>query len=267
VTECEFGEVDIDETYYTKIECGLGRQSDVEDYFDVAFPDVTTPGNVPFAYTSYYQARFAQQSVSDTPITVITPGELIRFYQKYTIIKDLQYRQPVSRRLDVELQVVQLSAIFLAIALLLLLLIVLGLTQYGLFVIRHYNMVCSTPQSKLDWIIQSISPERQPAMDERSGPSSGVKTDCNQHPTELPNLRSRSCDFEMATYRKQKAASGYFKDFESPTFTGDMAETRHGDAQLFCSCGSDNMVRQEKRLSERQTIVTENVLPAPSRFR
>ena len=120
---------------------------------------------MPAAYTAFYQARFTQQATSGTNISVISPDELIRFYQAYNIAKDVQYREPVTRHLSVRVRVVQLSVIFLAIALLVSVLILLGLIRYGLFAIFHWPIMVSTPQSKLDWMIHSIQTEDQPPSD------------------------------------------------------------------------------------------------------
>lgn len=225
---CSFRQGDIGKSSYTKIECEIRRQETVEDALDVAYPDIhnDTYANVPAAYRAFYQSRFTQQATSDTNISVISPDELIRFYQAYNIAKDLQYRQPITRRLSVSVQVVQLSVIFLAIAVMIGLLILLGLIRYGIFAILHRPIMTNTPQSKLDWMIQSIQTEDHHPF------SDAVTTSIGQSVMPSPATRSsgslsieakkrKKDEFETATYSEGRAVARLATG--SPTIILDQA--------------------------------------------
>jgi hypothetical protein len=62
----------------------------------------------------------------------------------------------VARTLSVELPTVELSVIFLAVALLIAIGIAASLARYILFLLRCRTDVRLTPESKLDWLLRSI---------------------------------------------------------------------------------------------------------------
>lgn len=156
-SSCDFGAGPIEKATYTRMDCDLIRPSHIPDDEYAAYPDCSDIGSIPDAYESNFEARFKQESVSNDPITVITPQDLIRFYQVYHFSKDTQSRKPVKRLLSVSLPNVQLSTAFLAIALLIALLIALGFARYGFFMLRHRKSASLIPEGKLDWMLQSIS--------------------------------------------------------------------------------------------------------------
>lgn len=149
---CNFGVGDVEQASYTKAECNLFRNYGEDTY--IAYPDSGDVGQVPTSYYSYYGQTFKQQSMSNDPIQIITPQELVRFYQIYMITKDTQSLQPVTRSMSVDVTVVQLSAIFLAVCIFMTLLILVGIGMYGLFRIMH--PAPRPPQTKLDWVLQAI---------------------------------------------------------------------------------------------------------------
>ena len=108
------------------------------------------------AYEQNYQARFTQECTSNSPITVITADELARFYQTYMISQDVAYSPLVTRTLSVEIPIVELSIAFLTVCLLAAFLLAAGLTKYIFFMLRHQTTMLVTPESKLDWMLQSI---------------------------------------------------------------------------------------------------------------
>jgi hypothetical protein len=155
-SSCNFGAGGVDHASYTRADCSLHRPRHVPDENHIAYPDSGDVDSIPTAYTEYFQARFTQESTSNSEITVLTPDVLVRFYQAYVISKDTQYRQPVVRVLSVKLPNVEISTAFLTIWLLATLLVAVGLTRYLLFLLQHQSTVVVTPESKLDWMLQSL---------------------------------------------------------------------------------------------------------------
>jgi hypothetical protein len=155
-SNCDFAAGDVKQASYTRTDCGLTRPRHIPDENHLAYPDSGDVSNIPRAYREYYQARFTQEATSNSVITVITPDELVRFYQVYVISKDTMYRQPVTRTLSVEIPIVELSTAFLTVCLLAAFFLAAGLTKYIFFMLRHRTTMLVTPESKLDWMLQSI---------------------------------------------------------------------------------------------------------------
>jgi hypothetical protein len=214
---CIFSKGPVESSSYTKIDCHLQQYGPVEDPWTVAFPDVYYPGNVPEALTEYYQARFTQQSTSDSHITVITPEEMVRFYQAYTIVKDVQYPQPVSRMMSVDRPVVLISTAFLTFAILVAFLIFLGLLNYGIFSLRHVTLTATIPQSKLDWMLQSIEAEDRPLTDARGRTRKSVTVDMSGEMWTLPEWRRRRTELENAKYGQTETTTWFLRDFGTPS--------------------------------------------------
>lgn len=225
-TDCLYRKGDIGESYYTAITCDLRRKDQVPDACHVAFPDVDGNNGVASAYTDYYLARFIQESTSNSPISVITPPELLRFYQVYTVVKDLQYRQPITRSLSVNVRVVQLSTVFLTIALLLALLISLGLLIYAFFVVRHHDIVENTPQSKLDWMLQSIQTEDRPLTDNKGRLRRSVTVEDTQGLVGMPSVRRKRREFEKAKFGGKATSTWFLR--ESPGLSTEGMSTEFG---------------------------------------
>lgn len=208
---------------YTQIQCELHRKADVVDYASVVHPDVNEDsyGIFPDALISQYIARITQESTPDNDIITIQPEELTRFYERYNIVKDQQYRQPVTRNLQVEAHVVQISAVFLAFASIVALLILLGLINYAIFVIRHHRTLTEVPQSKLDWMVQSIKTEDRPPAGTKNRPRRCV-TAQSAHAAQVgaPAAKCRREEFEVARYRRSEPTTWHSRD--------SMATTEHG---------------------------------------
>jgi energy-converting hydrogenase Eha subunit E len=130
---------------------------------------------------------------------------LVRFYQTWVITKDTQYREPVPRTLSVQVPDVQISIVFLIIAVLIAILILLGISIYVFSMVRHWDAMAKVPQSKLDWILQSA----QTRNEESSPPNSSGNAflDCSVT-SSLANASSHTpsktsilrADFENAKY-------------------------------------------------------------------
>ena len=155
-SNCYYTAGDVKQASYTRVDCGLTRLRHIPDEHHHAYPDSGNVYIIPRAYQQYYQARFTQESMSNSVITVITPDELVRFYQTYVISKDIMYREPVTRTLSVQIPIVELSTAFLTVWLLVALLLAAGLAKYIFFMVRHQTTMLVTPESKLDWMLQSI---------------------------------------------------------------------------------------------------------------
>lgn len=153
---CQFGAGPVESSSYTKMTCNLTRSHTIPDEDHLAYPDATDYDALGDAYIANWYDQFSTQANTNETISPITPDQLIRFYQTYVITKDLQYPQPVSRQLTADIQVVQLSSTFIAFGTLFAILVLIGLIHHGIFHYRHRGVLHEIPESKLDWIVQSI---------------------------------------------------------------------------------------------------------------
>jgi hypothetical protein len=151
-----FGAGKIPQSTYARTDCELRRPEKVAHDVYSAYPDTYSPGRVPEAFLTNYNARFVRESISDDPIFIPSPQELFRFYQVYMITKDTQHGLPVTRTVSVELPTIELSTIFLAVMLLIAIIIVAVLSRFFLFILRYHSDFKLTPESKLDWLLRSI---------------------------------------------------------------------------------------------------------------
>jgi energy-converting hydrogenase Eha subunit E len=204
---CHFGTGIAEHASYTRAECSLNRPQTVPDENHMAYPGSGDVNSIPTGYTEYFQARFTQESTSDSEITVITPDVLVRFYQAYLIAKDTLYHEPVARVLSVELPNVELSTIFLIICLLVTLLLAIGLTKYLLFMLKHRATMVVTPETKLDWMLQSLKEAAvtttSPVADKHSFRRSDktFSSTISEDLTPLPKAGTlMTAEFEAATY-------------------------------------------------------------------
>ncbi|KPI40522.1 uncharacterized protein AB675_7631 [Cyphellophora attinorum] len=195
---CQYGVTARSNSTLSKITCQLSRLKQVPDVNNTAFPDYPPEyqQTLSNALTSFYGARLAQESATKSPITIIQPNELIRFYQTYTVVKDVQYRQPVTRFINQADTVVQVSIIFLAIAAFFALIVLLGLLNYAALVIFQNKAFRHTPLTRLEWMIQSIS-----ATDKRHSvmiPTDSARVDASD----------KRAAFETAVYARNAMVGG-----------------------------------------------------------
>jgi len=234
-TFCAYSPGAVDSAMYTKAYCKLRKTRPTAPgkyYVDIAFPDNDSLDYLTKAYTSFFQE----------PITVITPQNLTRFYQVYQITQDTQVKRPNRRLMNVQLEVVRLSTIFLVVCAASTLLCILGIMRYGVFTLRHWKAVDRTPQSKLDWMLQSIEksqagspliPQTSPYQNQQGRRSSRHSVVSMRSPDlGSPTVGRRRSDFETATYgsspgpstpyhmswlsRQTSAGGGYFPLQEHP---------------------------------------------------
>jgi hypothetical protein len=206
-SDCDFGAGPIGKASYTRIECDLVRLHHIPDQNYVAYPNCGDIFAIPEAYESNFQARFKHESVSDSPITIITPQDLIRFYQVYHISKDTQSRKPVTRKLSVRLPDVQLSTAFLTVALLIALFIAAGLARCGFFLLRYQKSAVPMPVGKLDWMLQSIKDEGASSIPASDTFKRSVVLVGNQNRHGLSEQQRKRVEFEAAEYGAPGQAS------------------------------------------------------------
>ncbi|KAK6387642.1 hypothetical protein LTS17_000911 [Exophiala oligosperma] len=148
---CDFGKGPIQSVSYTKIECTISRVSGRVDNEYAAFPDGMVRSCLAQAAVQNYQARFISESVNGRRPGIVAPEDL-------NLIS-------VPRSISVRVDIVQLSAVFLAFALSAFVLIGLGLAGYAYRHTRHKGVLENMPQSKLDWMIETIQVGRRTSED------------------------------------------------------------------------------------------------------
>jgi hypothetical protein len=206
-TYCQFYPGTIDSATFTKSFCKLKNRQPAQgkNPLEVAYPDHRSLDFVVKAYTDYFQGRYSRENIAGDPVTVITPHDLIRFFQVYQITQDIQYKHPNKRVMDVKLEVVKLSTIFVILCGVATLLCVFGILRYGVFTLRNLKAVDRTPQSKLDWMIQSIE-KSQAGTPLTSGANASARgsrhsvTSMRSPDIGSPTMARRKSDFETATY-------------------------------------------------------------------
>ena len=194
---------------FTRVDCMVSRREHLMDPFDVAYPDVNAP-DIQYITTAFglsQGSRLLRQSVSGSPVTLLEPNDLIRFYQSYLIVKDTVYERPVSRPITVQEQVVQVSSIFIAAASFMALLIIIGAVSIALFVLRHHHAARSTPQTKLDWMMQSIQSNSRSPFDSKGRPRWSVGTDPSVALSPMRSTKRRRSEFSIAMYSKSSSYS------------------------------------------------------------
>jgi hypothetical protein len=107
---------------------------------------------------SNYLLTAIRPSVSGNGFEVNTPSgeDMFRFYQAYLITKDTYYPYPAIRTISVQRPTVDISAIFVTFMSLLILIISFGTVKYVLFLLRNSGRLMMVPQTKLEWLLQSI---------------------------------------------------------------------------------------------------------------
>lgn len=187
---------------YTRVDCVIKRAHDgVPDPIWLAFPDIHDVANIPSSLIANYFTRFKQESMADSAISVITPRDLQRFYQTYMITKDIQLKRPVKRQISVEAIAVQLSTGFIAIFALLALFDLVAGALCSFAVLHNRKAIAVIPQSKLDWLLQSIM-SRATVGDNSAGriPSQPSPLDVSTRERWQMKTERRRAHFEGAVY-------------------------------------------------------------------
>ncbi|KIW11244.1 hypothetical protein PV08_10544 [Exophiala spinifera] len=199
---CDFGTGPVQSASYTKIQCVVRRLPGRMDDEYAAFPDGMVPSCLAQAAVQNYQARFISESVNGKPPGIVAPEDLVRFTQVWMATKDTQNLLTVARSISVQVGIVQLSAAFLAFVLLVFVLIVLGLAAYAYGYLRHRRVFKSRPQSKIDWMIETIDETRGGhGGDEDGQPTPNLQSDeTKTGRAEASSAEKRRSLFENAIY-------------------------------------------------------------------
>jgi len=160
-TVANFGVGPIERSWYTLANCQIrraplrGRVDLTEDAeAHIAFPWTTNVDALATALAGFHQAPVVEQSFNGDEIYHPPGQDLFRFYQAYTVCKDTQYKQAVSRDLSVAVPTVELAVPALAV----LALYVLGLVVATVWfvAIRRLPSGTSIPRTKVEWIMHTL---------------------------------------------------------------------------------------------------------------
>lgn len=167
---CDLIEAAIQSGSYTSATCDLkrdlGQRSGEDlDYWG-ASPDYGDLQRVSQSYMAEYASRLRRESDAGKQLTKITGPELVTFYQAYLLSKDtsgsLFYntsskgKPRVQRTIDVEVMAAQVSLTAVVVCSVTLGLVLLGLLNYWVFVLLNLRRLDEAPQSKLDWMLQTL---------------------------------------------------------------------------------------------------------------
>lgn len=199
---------------YTKAECELTRNTDrdknrtddeVENWG--AFPEADHT-RVLDVLLEYYGNSWYREIWSGKPVTTIDGRELALFYQAYCITRDTKgflYDNTsniatVSRLLDVPMRAPQVSLACVVVCSIGAALVLAGLLNYLSFLFVHRKRLDRTPQSKLDWMLQTLRQDNergQGVAGLRHRLHGHIGLGISHHQPELVEL-SKADDFETA---------------------------------------------------------------------
>lgn len=159
-TGCDYGIGRIDRASYSSCSCELTRQIDghsKNELFWGAYPDATDVKTVAKTYFGFYgDNRFMVETAHNRTVSEVAGEELVLFYQAYQITKDVTNSAVVFRDIDTFVRVPQISLTCVILCCIVLLIDVSGVACYWFFIFRHGSNSYETPQSKLDWMLQSL---------------------------------------------------------------------------------------------------------------
>ena len=179
--ECTWVQGPIESAEYSSTTCDLKRNLGTRTGTDLdtwgAAPELADLDHQVSAYTQFYAGRLRRESFAGLPITNIPGHELAQIFQAYQATKDtggtLYYnitdpsRPKMQRTLDVSVHAAQVSLVCLVVCGVLAFVVLLGLLNYWLFVLLHFRHLHATPQSKLDWMLQTLKKEGAPTDNKR----------------------------------------------------------------------------------------------------
>ena len=224
---CNFGPGSITSASYTSMTCKLERNLNLSDD-DLsnwgAYPDAFDVEMQAGAYVQHYANRFRKESSREAEITIIQGDELAMFYQAYLITKDSSTAPFVHRTISVHVHVAQISLPCLIACAVATGVVLFGLFNYWVFLFRHWSRLDKTPQSKLDWMLQTLRKEHddvstsKPDIRKRlsSAMASGVATG------EAVPLTVVNTDLKDERRSVRSATSSTFSSMPTP-------ELQHGD--------------------------------------
>ncbi|KAJ9655404.1 hypothetical protein H2198_005708 [Neophaeococcomyces mojaviensis] len=169
---CHYVKGPIRRASYTSATCelvrDLGNLSSADLYAWGAGPDKVDAKKISDSYIQFYAGRFWRESISNTRMTTITGPELVKFYQAYQVVKEtrgtLYYntsdsKPKVIRTIDVQVRAAQVSLTCIILCGVMALVVIFGLINYWLFLLWNLKDLDKTPQSKLDWMLQTLRTE------------------------------------------------------------------------------------------------------------
>lgn len=165
---CTFSTGPITRMTYTDCFCKLTRKTGgfktASDAYYGAYPDAYSTTSIAEAYSGHWANNFRKESARGVDTTVITGQQMAQFYQAYLITKDTSVAPFTLRTLNIEIQVAQINLAALVCCCIIAVLVLLGLSNYLIFVWRNWHRLDKTPQSKLDWMLQTIRHENVEAQ-------------------------------------------------------------------------------------------------------
>lgn len=158
----------IPKSSYKKVECEIRPTAahpvvhkTYEDFYWRAYPDVFVDAD-PSCFTTQLASNYLLTAIRPSPsgdgYVVNTPSgeDMFRFYQAYLITKDTYYPHPTVRTTSLQRPTVEISAIFVTFMSLLIMIIGFGTAKYALFPLWKSGRYMVVPQTKLEWLLQSI---------------------------------------------------------------------------------------------------------------
>jgi hypothetical protein len=170
----------------------------------MAYPFTNDTDSIVEGYTAFYARNFTLMASTNQTVYVPPPSELFRFFQTYTITKDIQDNTKVNRLISVQVPTVEISTIFLGIFGLLFILVVSGILDYAIFLRRYGPYYKSTPDTKLDWILQSV---KEASLTSPTAPGDDMcRMSIGSLLSNLPKTEMRQ-EFESATFGSGNAGT------------------------------------------------------------
>ena len=199
-----FGVGEVPEAYYTKVECDINRNRPQDDNYWEAYPQIRTNCDLSKQLDIYWSATAIQPSGKGYEMVVNIPSgeEIFRFYQSWMISKDTYYPYPSSRDISVSLNTVELSIVFIVICGFTILIVSLGMLHCFSFRLRHRGIVVGIPETKVDWLLQSVQEAQISASSQLDSVDLENATSHGNGPTK--KSRSHNEAWKKAIFTRQK---------------------------------------------------------------
>jgi hypothetical protein len=143
---------------YSRAECELTRKPLVQDENRIPWPWTNDTLSIMNGYAHFFHDPFAAAAVKGRGVVPPSAEEMFRFYQVYMASINTFHSDPTPQQLSVVLDTVELSAIFLAMLLLLALLSGWSSLQYAWFLRRNKLQLKDlyVPDGKMEWMIHAV---------------------------------------------------------------------------------------------------------------
>ncbi|KIX99350.1 uncharacterized protein Z520_04926 [Fonsecaea multimorphosa CBS 102226] len=153
-----FGIGPLEQSFFTKVECDITRKRPDEFSYFEAYPNVFYNNSHLSAmlHSQFWPNLFRPTSDGNTQINAPSGEEMFRLYQAYTISKDTFYPHPVTREISTRVRTVEVSIAFLIVAAAVISSLLVGFIRILLLWKRHHHIIKDVPESKIDWMIQSL---------------------------------------------------------------------------------------------------------------